>query len=546
MAYIKNFLLPRLGDIDSVRVVNWNVAPGAAFAAGDILLEIETDKSIVEVVAEEDGKLVEQLVPTGESMDATAPVARIEVTGEAPDEEQAASASSPAASLASSASNAQPGFYIKDFLLPRLGDIDSVRVVNWNVAPGTAFATGDILLEIETDKSIVEVVAEEDGKLVEQLVPTGESMDATAPVARIEVAGEAPLDDVQAAPAAQTRAQATAAPAASAPSTPTPLPAGARVFATPAARRVAAERGIDLAALTGTGPGGRITVADAMSATPGTTAGTGAGAAGARAAQEELQVATPHGTVFATRWSAARGNAATVVLIHGLFGDTDTWASTVSTLTRTGLNVLALDLPCHGRSAASVTSFTMLVDTVAAALDKLCRGPVLLAGHSLGSAVAARIARQGKLQVRGLTLFSPAGLGTEINQSFIDGMLHAHSDEALEREARKLTATAVNLSAAYLRKLRERIQAKAEPLGALCRDIGVQGVQQFSIQADLEALRCPITIVHGRSDAIIPWQHALNAPARAALHLVPQAGHMPQAEAMVLAGEVIERMVRSI
>ncbi|HVL09498.1 MAG TPA: alpha/beta fold hydrolase [Burkholderiaceae bacterium] len=542
MAYIKNFLLPRLGDIDSVRVVNWNVAPGATFATGDILLEIETDKSIVEVVAEEDGTLVEQLVPTGESMDATAPVARIEVAGEASDEEQPV-----AAAASNAAASAGTGFYIKDFLLPRLGDIDSVRVVNWNVAPGATFATGDILLEIETDKSIVEVVAEEDGTLVEQLVPTGESMDATAPVARIEVAGEAPADEALAAPAAApvaaTRAPAKAA-ASSASSAAAPLPAGARVFATPAARRVAQERGIDLAALTGSGPGGRITVADAMSAAPGTTAG--AGAAGARAAQEELQAATPHGTVYAVRWSAARGNAATVVLIHGLFGDTDTWASTVTTLTRAGLNVLALDLPCHGRSAAAVTSFTMLVDTVAAALDKLCRGPVLLAGHSLGSAVAARIARQGKLQVRGLVLFSPAGLGTEINQSFIDGMLHAHSNEALEREASKLTATRVNLSAAYLGKLRERIQAQAEPLGALCRDIGVQGVQQFSIQADLEALRCPIAIVHGRSDAIIPWQHALNAPARAALHLVPQAGHMPQAEAMVLAGEVIERMARSI
>lgn len=541
MAYTKNFLLPRLGDIDSVRVVNWNVAPGAAFASGDILLEIETDKSIVEVVAEEDGTLVEQLVPTGESMDATAPVARIEVAGEAPDEDQPATAATP--KQASSAGNAQPGFYTKDFLLPRLGDIDSVRVVNWNVSPGAAFATGDILLEIETDKSIVEVVAEEDGKLVEQLVPAGESMDATAAVARIEVAGEAPAEEAQAAPAAGPRATA-AAPSATpaARSSSVPLPAGARVFATPAARRVAQERGIDLAALAGSGPGGRITVADAMSAAPGTAAN----AAGARATQEELQVATPHGTLYAVRWSAARGNATTVVLIHGLFGDTDTWASTVTTLTRAGLNVLALDLPCHGRSEASVTSFAMLVDTVAAALDKLCRGPVLLAGHSLGSAVAARIARQGKLQVRGLTLFSPAGLGTEINQSFINGMLHAHSDEALEREASKLTAARVNLSAAYLGKLRERIQAKAEPLGALCRDIGVQGVQQFNIQADLEALRYPIAIVHGRSDAIIPWQHALNAPARAALHLVPQAGHMPQAEAMVLAGEVIERMVRSI
>ncbi len=438
--------------------------------------------------------------------------------------------------------------HIKNFLLPRMGDVDSARVVNWNVQPGATFATGDILLEIETDKSIIEVQAEEDGTLVEQLVPVGESVDADAAVARIEVEGEAPADeDADAsAPAAEApAATAAASTPAAAPATATSRP-GQRQFATPAARRVAEEHGLNLAAIAGTGPEGRVTVADVTASLRDggkTVGGKAASGTVSRAGMEEHQIATRHGNVYACRWSAAAGSASpTVVLIHGLFGDIDTWASTITTATRAGLNVVAVDLPCHGRSEASVTQFSALVEAVSDALGKLCTGPVVLIGHSLGAAVAVRIARQKTLTVSALTLFSPAGLGTEINQSFVDGMLHAHSDEALEREAAKLTAARTTLSAVYLQKLRERLEAKAEPLGALCRDISAHGVQQINILPDLEALACPITIVHGRSDAIIPWQHALNAPPRVALHLVPQAGHMPQAEAMVLAGEIIERV----
>lgn len=438
--------------------------------------------------------------------------------------------------------------HIKNFLLPRMGDVDSARIVNWNVQPGATFTTGDILLEIETDKSIIEVQAEEDGTLVEQLVPVGESVDADAAVARIEVEGEAPADeDADAStPAAQAPAATAAASAPAAAPAAATSRSGQRQFATPAARRVAEEHGLNLAAIAGTGPEGRVTVADVTASLRdgGKTAG-GKAASGtvSRAGMEEHQIATRHGNVYACRWSAAAGSASpTVVLIHGLFGDIDTWASTITTATRAGLNVVAVDLPCHGRSDASVTQFSALVEAVSDALGKLCTGPVVLVGHSLGAAVAARIARQKTLTVSALTLFSPAGLGTEINQSFVDGMLHAHSDEALEREAAKLTAARTTLSAVYLQKLRERLEAKAEPLGALCRDISAHGVQQINILPDLEALACPITIVHGRSDAIIPWQHALNAPPRVALHLVPQAGHMPQAEAMVLAGEIIERV----
>jgi pyruvate dehydrogenase E2 component (dihydrolipoamide acetyltransferase) len=255
-----------------------------------------------------------------------------------------------------------------------------------------------------------------------------------------------------------------------------------------------------------------------------------------------LKVATGHGELYACRWKpAAAIDAPTMVLIHGLFGDTDTWAGTIASATRAGLSVLAIDLPCHGRSAAAVTRFADIVDAVAQAIAKLCEGPVALVGHSLGAAVAVKLARQPNLQVGSLTLFAPVGLGTEINQSFLDGMNYARSQEALEREMGKLTAARTLPSAAYLQKLRQRLAARAEQLAALCSEVSCHGVQQIHVRPDLDALKCPVAIVHGRSDAIIPWQHALNAPPRAALHLVPDAGHMPQAEALVLASEIIER-----
>jgi len=135
------------------------------------------------------------------------------------------------------------------------------RVVKWHKREGDPVKTGETLAEVETDKAVMDLVARADGVLRQVAVAEGETVPVGSVVAVIAAPGEA----VGAARAA------TAAGAASAPA-PQPLPTApatsvapadaTRVKASPLARRMAKETGVDLKLVTGTGPGGRVTKRD--------------------------------------------------------------------------------------------------------------------------------------------------------------------------------------------------------------------------------------------------------------------------------------------
>jgi pyruvate dehydrogenase E2 component (dihydrolipoamide acetyltransferase) len=143
----------------------------------------------------------------------------------------------------------------------------------WPVAAGTDYPLGEIIATIETDKAVVDVEAESAGYIVRTLVAEGAEVSIGAPIALIAAPGEK-VDDVDAALAAlglsgsETSAAPAAAPVEVIPAVSvvdtTP---GDRLFASPLARRLARERGIDLATLTGTGPNGRIRRRDVEAAT---------------------------------------------------------------------------------------------------------------------------------------------------------------------------------------------------------------------------------------------------------------------------------------
>jgi len=142
------------------------------------------------------------------------------------------------------------------------------RLVEWKKNEGDAVAVGDVLAEVETDKAVMELVARAAGVLIKRLVPAGTTVPVAQPVAWIGAAGEA-VPGVAAAPAAAQQAPLTAAPTAPAatpsaaatvaPSViPASVTAGGRVKASPLAKRIAADQGVDLARVTGSGPEGRI------------------------------------------------------------------------------------------------------------------------------------------------------------------------------------------------------------------------------------------------------------------------------------------------
>jgi pyruvate dehydrogenase E2 component (dihydrolipoamide acetyltransferase) len=169
-----------------------------------------------------------------------------------------------------------------DVKLPRLGQgMESGVIVRWLKSEGDAVKKGEPLYELDTDKVTQEVEAEVEGTLVRIVVPEGE-VEVGATVAVIEGDGAAPpAEPAPAGDDAETPAEATPAAteqieaeagdtptptsddtAEAPPPAPAPAREGGRVKASPLARRIARERGVDLHALQGTGPEGRILAED--------------------------------------------------------------------------------------------------------------------------------------------------------------------------------------------------------------------------------------------------------------------------------------------
>ena len=172
-----------------------------------------------------------------------------------------------------------------EILMPALSPtMEDGTLAKWLVKEGDEVKAGDIIAEIETDKATMEFEAVDEGTLGRILVAEGTSgVAVNAPIAVLLEEGES-ADDIGSAPAPKTEAATesatdaapeTAAPKTAAVADAAPAPAapksadGGRIFASPLARRIAAEKGIDLAGISGSGPRGRIVKADVEAARPG-------------------------------------------------------------------------------------------------------------------------------------------------------------------------------------------------------------------------------------------------------------------------------------
>lgn len=142
----------------------------------------------------------------------------------------------------------------------------------WNKQVGDAVAVGEVLADIESEKAVVELAADEAGTIGQLIVAAGQEVEVGAPIAVLLAPGETMADAsallaTPAGAAAPEPVQDAAAVVEQRAATPAAAPAG-RVFASPLARRLARERGIDLAACIGTGPNGRIVKRDVEAARP--------------------------------------------------------------------------------------------------------------------------------------------------------------------------------------------------------------------------------------------------------------------------------------
>jgi pyruvate dehydrogenase E2 component (dihydrolipoyllysine-residue acetyltransferase) len=159
------------------------------------------------------------------------------------------------------------------------------RLVEWKKKEGDAVTVGDVLAEVETDKAVMDLVARAGGVLLKQIVPAGTTVAVSAPVGVIgnpgedvtkvsgeqsAVSGPAPkpttVATTKTAPPVAAAPPPSVAPPAATPASSAPAASPARIKASPLARKMAADRGLDLARVRGSGPEGRIIVRDLSSA----------------------------------------------------------------------------------------------------------------------------------------------------------------------------------------------------------------------------------------------------------------------------------------
>ncbi|MEM8979387.1 MAG: pyruvate dehydrogenase complex dihydrolipoamide acetyltransferase [Pseudomonadota bacterium] len=164
-----------------------------------------------------------------------------------------------------------------EILMPALSPtMEDGTLAKWLVKEGDTVASGDLLAEIETDKATMEFEAVDEGTIGKIIVGEGsEGVKVNSVIAVLLADGES-ADDIGAADTPAPQADPAPAPVADAPSRDTPSPAapagpvassGVRVFASPLARRIAADKGLDLTKIKGTGPHGRIVKLDVENAT---------------------------------------------------------------------------------------------------------------------------------------------------------------------------------------------------------------------------------------------------------------------------------------
>ncbi len=244
--------MPQLGMAqDAGRLTQWLKAPGDPVTKGDALFEVETDKATMEVEAQASGFLTHVTANAGDDIPVGQAIAQISDSADAAD---SSPAPEPSASVAKD--TLPEG---REVTMPQLGMAqDSGVLVTWHKALGDAIEADDILFEVETDKSTMEVSAGHIGYLAATLAQPGDEVPVGAALAIISAQKpDAPVargaKTAPPAPAQATTPSPAEKPATQPKATPTPQAiapqSGGRILASPKLRRVAREQGLDLARL---------------------------------------------------------------------------------------------------------------------------------------------------------------------------------------------------------------------------------------------------------------------------------------------------------
>ena len=427
----------------------------------------------------------------------------------------------------------------QSILCPQVGqDLTEAKVVALHVKLGDTVKKGDIVAEVESEKASFEVEAFSAGTVIALPYAVGATATVLEPLVVLGAPGEVYAGN-GAAPAAPVseplQAKAPKAEAAADLRSAAPvLASDGTLRSSPLARRIAAESGLTLSLLAGTGPKGAVVLRDVEAAL----------AKGGKASRKGGAVS---GKGALTIKSLKNGTGQPIVFIHGFGSDLSSWRPFVATLSL-GNPLIGIDLPGHGGSVdETVDGFDALIDEVAASLLAAGHRRIHVVGHSLGAAVGAALTTLDAIDVRSMTLLAPAGLGPRIDGAFVEGFLEARSETALTQWMKRLVHAPQALPAAFVRATLTARDGTglAAAQGRIAQAVFEGSTQTFSIADALRHYDGPCRVVVGLRDSVIPASHADGVSGNVAVHRLEAVGHLPQVEAAELVSRLVAETVRA-
>lgn len=233
------------------------------------------------------------------------------------------------------------------------------------------------------------------------------------------------------------------------------------------------------------------------------------------------------------RYSVVGTGSQDVVLIHGFGGDVENWMFNIDALAEK-YRVFSLDLPGHGESYKAIddASIAGYAKAVLAFMTAVGVQSASLVGHSMGGAIALQILATVPERVRSLTLIASAGLGSQINQAYLEGFVRANSRKELKPYVELLFADQTLASRKLLDDLlkAKRMDGSQQALEKTVAAFAKDGEQKMILGNVIDGGALPVLAIHGRRDQIIPPEQSESLQ-NARVEILESAGHMPHVEA---------------
>ncbi len=235
-----------------------------------------------------------------------------------------------------------------------------------------------------------------------------------------------------------------------------------------------------------------------------------------------------------------------VILIHGFGGDLNNWLFNHETIAVKHV-VYALDMPGHGGSTKDAGDATL--DTFAGVLlgfmEVLEIAKVHLVGHSMGGAIALTFALAHPDRTASLTLIGSAGLGSEIDGTYIEGFVAAQRRKDMRPQLEKLFQDPSLLTRQLVEDVLKfkRIDGVQAALKAIADQIFPEGVQATVLRDRLGDLPLPVLLIWGDKDRIIPSSHAQGFAKNVRTEIIGGTGHMVQMEAPAEVNCLLQRVM---